>query len=134
MLPEAYIMTILRRFSCCSSSLFVRLWFRMWGCLYMFFICPSFGASGGLCFVIVALPVYLHIFFKHNYMSTEYTELGICICNIQSECVLLALCKSVSAIYIFRPPRWLSWMRDRLGIRWLRVRPSPGLQHSFVEI
>ena len=31
-------------------------------------------------------------------------------------------------------PRWLSWMRVRLGIRRLRVRPPPGRQHSFAEI
>ena len=30
--------------------------------------------------------------------------------------------------------RWLSWMRIRLGIRRLWVRPPPGRQHSFVEI
>ena len=31
-------------------------------------------------------------------------------------------------------PRWLNWMRIRLVIRRLRVRPLPGLQHSFMEI
>ena len=31
-------------------------------------------------------------------------------------------------------PRWLSWMRVRLVIRTLRVRPPQGRQHSFVEI
>ena len=31
-------------------------------------------------------------------------------------------------------PRWLSWMRVQLVIRRLRVRPSPGRQHSFGEI
>ena len=31
-------------------------------------------------------------------------------------------------------PRWLSWMRVRLVIRRLRVRPPPGRQHSFVKI
>ena len=31
-------------------------------------------------------------------------------------------------------PRWLSWMRARLVIRRLRVRPPPVRQHSFVEI
>ena len=31
-------------------------------------------------------------------------------------------------------PRWLSWMRIRLLIKRLQVRPPPGWQHSFVEI
>ena len=31
-------------------------------------------------------------------------------------------------------PRWLNWMRFRLVIRRVRVRPPPGRQHSFVEI
>ena len=31
-------------------------------------------------------------------------------------------------------PRGLSWMRARLVNRRLRVRPTPGRQHSFVEI
>ena len=30
--------------------------------------------------------------------------------------------------------RWLSWMRVRLVIRRLLIRPPPGQQHSFVEI
>ena len=33
-----------------------------------------------------------------------------------------------------RRPRWLSWMRVRLVIRRLRVRPPPGREHSFMEI
>ena len=49
-----------RLFFCCSS-LFVRLWFHMCYllCPYLFLISPSFGASGGLCFVFVAFPGYL---------------------------------------------------------------------------
>ena len=31
-------------------------------------------------------------------------------------------------------PWWLSWMRVRMVIRRLRVQPSPGRQHSFVEV
>ena len=31
-------------------------------------------------------------------------------------------------------PRWLSWMRVRLVVRRLWVRPPPGRQYSFVEI
>ena len=30
---------------------------------YLFLISPSFGASGGLCFLIVTFPGYLHIYF-----------------------------------------------------------------------
>ena len=49
-----------------SSSWFVRLWFHMWRlfCHYLFLISPSFGVSGGLCFVIVAFPGYLHLYFS----------------------------------------------------------------------
>ena len=55
---------VLRRFFCCSSSVFVRLWFHTWRlcCPYLFLIAPVFGASGGLCFVIMAFPWYLHIY------------------------------------------------------------------------
>ena len=34
----------------------------------------------------------------------------------------------------FSRPQWFSWMRIRLVISRLRVRPPPGRQHSFVEI
>ena len=36
---------------------------RRLSCPYLFHIFPSFGASGDLCFVIVALPGYLHLYF-----------------------------------------------------------------------
>ena len=57
-------LTVTRQFLCCSSSLFVRLWFHMWSlfCPYLFPISPSFGALGRMCFVIVAFSGYLHIF------------------------------------------------------------------------
>ena len=44
------------RFLCCSFSLFLRLWFKMLRlfCPSLFLISASVGASGGLCFVIVA--------------------------------------------------------------------------------
>ena len=47
------------------GSLFVRLWFYTWHlfCPYIFFTSPSFGASGGLCVVIVAFPGYFHLHF-----------------------------------------------------------------------
>ena len=39
--------------------------------LYFFLFSPSFGASGGLYFVIVAFPGYLHLyFFSSNYLQT----------------------------------------------------------------
>ena len=62
---SVFLLTIPRRFLCCSSSLFVRLWFHMWRLCrpYLFLICLSFGASGGLCFVIVAFPGYRHLYF-----------------------------------------------------------------------
>ena len=43
----------------------MRQCFHMWRlcCPYFFFISPSFGASRGLCFVTVAFPWYLHLYF-----------------------------------------------------------------------
>ena len=37
-------------------------------CHYMFLTSPSFSSLGRLCFVIVALPEYIHLYF---YMSVE---------------------------------------------------------------
>ena len=37
-------------------------------------------------------------------------------------------------MYISCRPPWLSWMRIRLGIRRLQVRPALGQQNSFMEI
>ena len=52
-----------KAFFSCSLSLSMCLWFRMWllCCSYLLLICPAFGASGRLCFVIVVFPGYLHI-------------------------------------------------------------------------
>ena len=63
-LHNSFLMTIPRQFLCCSSSLSVCLWFNKWNlfCLYLFLISHSVGASGGLSFVIVAFPGYLHSF------------------------------------------------------------------------
>ena len=64
------LMAVPKLFLCCSFSILLCLWFHMWRvfCHYLFLISPSFGASGGLCFVIVA---FLGI-------STYLTK-GICI-------------------------------------------------------
>ena len=57
-------LTVPRRFFCYSSSLFVRLWFHMWlWCTYLLPISSFFGASEGLCSVVVAFPGYLHLYF-----------------------------------------------------------------------
>ena len=60
------LLTVLRWFLCCSSSCFVHCGFHMWRlfCLYLIPIYPSFGASERLCFVIVAFPGYLHLYFS----------------------------------------------------------------------
>ena len=52
-------------FHCCSSSLFVHLRIHMWClcCLHLFLVSPSFVASRQLCFVTVAFPGYLHLYF-----------------------------------------------------------------------
>ena len=43
----------------------MRLCFRVWFlcCPYLSLISPSFGASGRQCFVILAFPEYLHLYF-----------------------------------------------------------------------
>ena len=33
-------------------------------CHCLFLISPSFSASEGLCFIILAFPAYLHLFFS----------------------------------------------------------------------
>ena len=52
------------------SSLFVRLWLHTWRlwCPYLFLIIPSFGASEGLCFVFVAFPEYLNLYFSFIFL------------------------------------------------------------------
>ena len=62
-----------RRFLCCSS-VFVHRWFHIWRlcCPYLFLIFSYFGASGGLCFVIVAFPGYFFLNLslrKHAYSN-----------------------------------------------------------------
>ena len=56
-----FLLTVPRRFLCCSSSLFMHTWFNMWRlfCYYLFLISPSFGTLGGLCFVTVAFLAYV---------------------------------------------------------------------------
>ena len=67
-----------RRFLCCTSSLFVRIWVNMWSlyCSYLILISPSFGASGRLCFVIVAFPGYRHLYFciLHSFFCISYAK------------------------------------------------------------
>ena len=50
--------------ACFREVYFVHLWFHTWHLFwhYLFLISPSFGALGGLCFVIVAFPGYLHLY------------------------------------------------------------------------
>ena len=61
------MLTVPRQFLCWSFPLSVRSWFHMWCfcCPYLFLISPSFGASGGLCFVILAFPGYF-LYFKSS--------------------------------------------------------------------
>ena len=70
MASVVFFLTVPRWFLWCSSSLFVRRWFRMWHlfCHYLFLISPSFGALGRLCFVIVAFPdIFYYIGIKHGF-------------------------------------------------------------------
>ena len=39
--------------------------------------CPSFGASGGLCFAIVAFPGYLYLYFSYLFTNITFS-LKIC--------------------------------------------------------
>ena len=47
----------------------------MFVCHYLFVICPSPGASGGLCFVIGALPGHLHIYVSLLHMAENVPSL-----------------------------------------------------------
>ena len=64
-LPIILLLTVPRRFFCCSSFVFVRLWFHMWRlcCPYLFLISPSRGVSRGRCFVISSFPGYVQLYF-----------------------------------------------------------------------
>ena len=55
-----FLLTVLRRFLCCSSSLFVCWSFHIWCllCPYLFLISPYFGPSRRLCLVTITLPEY----------------------------------------------------------------------------
>ena len=58
--------------------LYVRLWFhiRRLCCPYFYLISPSFGASGGLCFVLVAFPRYGHmLLLQQTTLFYNYEEL-----------------------------------------------------------
>ena len=41
---------------------------------YLFLTSPSFGASGGLCFIIVAFPGYLYLYFCNVVFLTVREE------------------------------------------------------------
>ena len=60
-----FLLTVPRRFLCCSSSLFVCQSFHIWRlfCHYLFLISPSFGALGRLFIMTVAFPGYLYLSF-----------------------------------------------------------------------
>ena len=42
-------------------------------CPYLFLISPSFGASGGFRFVIVAFPEYLHSYFYTSLAQLDWS-------------------------------------------------------------
>ena len=44
--------------------------------LALFLISPSFGASVGLCFVIVAFPGYLHLYFGSMTEKSDHRRIG----------------------------------------------------------
>ena len=54
-----------RRLICCIS-LFLRQWIHICSsfCHSYLSILPSFGVSGGLCFVVVAVSGYLSLYFR----------------------------------------------------------------------
>ena len=68
-------LTIPMRFFCCSSSLSVSglyvAFFFFFFCHYLFPTFPPFGASGGLCFVIVAFTKYLHLYSRTSLSRTR---------------------------------------------------------------
>ena len=54
----------------CFLSLCQRFYMCRLVCYCLFLICPSFGTSGRLCFVIVAFPGYRHIRFSTYFSVT----------------------------------------------------------------
>ena len=61
---------------------------------YLFLISPSFGASGGLCFVIVTIRVSLHLYFRicvptHQVPSENGYTLKRRVFSLGSKCFLL---------------------------------------------
>ena len=56
-----FLQTVPRRL----QFFFGHLWFHMWRlfCPHLFLLSHSFGTSVGLCFVILAFPGYLHLYY-----------------------------------------------------------------------
>ena len=75
-----FLLTVLRRFLCCISSLYVRLWFYIWSlcCNYLFLTSPSVGATGSLCFVIVAFLRFLNLYSNIKPSQSLWTDPPSC--------------------------------------------------------
>ena len=94
-------MTVPMKFLCFRRSLFKRLWFHMWRwcCPHLFLIPLSFGALGGLCFVIVIFPGYFHLHFVISFYLLYYCFLWfgimwsvVCACACACVCVCVCVC------------------------------------------
>ena len=61
------VVTLLQFFIVCVPV------FQMWNssCYYLFSVSPAFGASGRLCFVIVAFPGYFHLYKYLSYLTDK---------------------------------------------------------------
>ena len=62
-----FLLTVPRTFLCCCSTLFVCLWFCLWRlfCHCVYPISHSVGTLRRLCFIVVEVPRYFHLYFKH---------------------------------------------------------------------
>ena len=72
-------LTVLRQFRCCRFS-FLAVCDFIYGVVffffpYLFFISPSFGASGGLGVMMVAFPVYIEFCFC--YLQTYWCYISL---------------------------------------------------------
>ena len=64
--PEVvFILTVSKQFLCWRSLCVFGLIYGV--CPYLFLIFPSFGISGGLCFMMVAFPRFLHL-YSYNHI------------------------------------------------------------------
>ena len=91
-----FLLTVPNRFICCCS-LFVRGWFHNGA----FISSSSFGAKGGLCFVIAAFTGYLYYIFASRYVvvvTTVNPRYNGSICSQK--------CYHYNELAVLKNPKW----------------------------